>query len=290
MREIAHPLPGLVAFGQVADDRSNLQLIAVHPGRQRKIDRELRSILPLTLDLQGLAREAALTSRQHPRNPCLVHIATFERDDPRQRQAQGLDAGEAEHAFRRGVPEGYLAGLVGADDRIGRGGCHLHGGTSGDVQAPSLKMIHHDFCQALKNPLFAAGQRRTRLGVDDADGAEPVPSRRDDRRSGIKTDEGLPGDERVVGEASVGTSVRDDQNVVAHQSMSTERYVARSLGRRETHAGFEKLLVLLDEAHERRGDVEDIGRQSDNVVELSFGDRAAQAVAPQGCEALLLIG
>ena len=35
VREIAHPLPGSVAFGHVADDGPDLQLIAVLPGRQR---------------------------------------------------------------------------------------------------------------------------------------------------------------------------------------------------------------------------------------------------------------
>ena len=67
--------------------------------------------------------------------------------------------------------------------------------------------------------------KRVRFGMDQTKSSHPLPRRYRQRRSGVKPDEGRPGNERVVGEARVDARVCDHQDLVAKNRVRAKAHV-----------------------------------------------------------------
>jgi hypothetical protein len=94
---------------------------------------------------------------------------------------------------------------------------------------------------------FLFGGELSRHAVDDAQRAEGVSIRRDQRGTRVEADIGVAGDERVVGETPVFVSVGDNHQIRLTDGVGAESHVTARLTNRQALNGFEPLAVFVDE-------------------------------------------
>ena len=124
-----------------------------------------------------------------------------------------------------------------------------------------------------------------RHAVEHAQHAKPVAVRRDQRCAGIEPDVRRAGHQRAVGEARVGGSVGDLEDVVLFYPLAGERQGARQFARRIAGEAADHQPVGLDQRDlgDRHG--EQLGRERGDLVELGVVRRpviAAQRGQPDG--------
>nr|WP_245195677.1 hypothetical protein [Aureimonas populi] len=163
----------------------------------------------------------------------------------------------AEEPFGRSVPEDDLAFRIRAYDGVGR--------RRGDVLEPGLAdgphifqpadfhTVHHQRREVGEVLAILGRKFRSRLAVDETDGAELFAGRRDQRLSGVKADEGRAEDERIGREARILGRIGDEQDVVLNDGVSAERDLAAGLADIETDMDLEELPVALDERDQHDG-------------------------------------
>ena len=94
--------------------------------------------------------------------------------------------------------------------------------------APQFQLGDHLPRQGLQGVLLLRRQCARHL-VNDTEGAEGVTVGSDQGRAGIEPDGGVPRDQWVIGEAWVGSGIRDDEDFGLEQGVGAERHVARCL-------------------------------------------------------------
>jgi len=119
------------------------------------------------------------------------------------------------------------------------------------------------------------------LAVDHAERAQLRPVGRGDRATGVETDVGVAQDKGIVREADVGARVVDLEDIVAADGVGAEGEGPRGLRGVQALPRLEPLAVLIDQAHEGDGDVEQPLRHPGDPVEALLGRSVEQAGCPQ---------
>jgi hypothetical protein len=154
--------------------------------------------------------------------------------------------------------------------------------------APQLHLADDLAAQGLERLLLHRGQG-LRSPVDDAQRAEAVPFRIDQRRSRVEANARLPAHQGVVREPLVPRRIGDDEEVALENRMGAERDVPRRLLHVDAQLRLEPLPVGVHEAHHGDGSPADLGGQQDEVVEVLLGKGVEEVIAAQGLEAGFLI-
>ena len=146
------------------------------------------------------------------------------------------------------------------------------------------EQVHDLAAQGGEGGLLLRGEG-ARDAVNDAQGAEGVSVRGDQRRPRVETDAGVARDERVVGEARVGPGVGDEHQVRLQDRVGAEGDVAGRLAHVQSDDALEPLAALVNERDGGDGDAADLGRQQRDVVEGQFRGRVQDIIRPQRVQA-----
>jgi hypothetical protein len=137
--------------------------------------------------------------------------------------------------------------------------------------------------------LLGVGERRARLGVDHAQGAEVVALGVGQHRAGVEADVRIAGDQRIVDEARVQRGVLDNHDLVCGQAdrVVAKGLVARGLAAVQAVLGLEPLPLAIDQRDRRHRGVERLGGQTGDVIEHGFGRGIQHPVRNEGREAVV---
>src|SRR5262249_49788406 len=113
--------------------------------------------------------------------------------------------------------------------------------------------------------------QRARRPIRDRDGADGGPGFDEQRHARVKSNVGIAGDERVVGEAWVLVRVRHDERVPVVDAVAAERKIAIRSRLRHADTGLEPLAVRVHERDERNLGAADVGREARDLVERRLG-------------------
>ena len=91
---------------------------------------------------------------------------------------------------------------------------------------PHHQPLHHGIGHGTKLCGFLSCEVIPASGIDQAERADLVPTRSDQRRPRIEPDLGVAGDERIVAEPRVCRCVENDHHIVASDGVVAERDVA----------------------------------------------------------------
>ncbi|MEH0069202.1 hypothetical protein V6L77_00930 [Pannonibacter sp. Pt2-lr] len=129
--------------------------------------------------------------------------------------------------------------------------------------------MHDDGSQLLQDCLVA-GRKVTGLAVKDADRANPHTAGGNQRCTGIGTQVSRAGDIGIVPRPLVRQGVRDQQSLFRKDRKAADRVFYRRLARFKAGMGLEPLPVLVDEADDGCGCLENRARELRDPVEPGF--------------------
>ncbi len=150
-----------------------------------------------------------------------------------------------------------------------------------------LQLGHRHLCEGRKELLFFLA-KFPRFRSDDAEGAELLAVRRDERGTRVRPDVWLAEHVGIGAKLLVLGGVRDNHHAVLSDGDRAERLAAGPLGHREAMVGLEPLPVLVNESDLGHGHVEDADGQLHEVVELRFWGRVEDGEAVEGGQSQLL--
>ena len=185
--------------------------------------------------------------------------------------ADRLRRGLAEHLFGRTRPEGDLARIVDAHHRIGRRVDHAAGDLAHVAIAARLDERGGDLREIGEQIVLALRQAAARCRIENAQRADAMTGRQNQRKTGVEPDPVRPGDQRIIHEPWVERCIRHDKHLLLFECVRAERLIARRLGDRDVVARLEPLSTIIDE---RNGGAAGAGRgcgEPRQFVEVSFG-------------------
>ena len=129
----------------------------------------------------------------------------------------------------------------------------------------------------------------TRFVINDAQRAEPAAIVCLERLSGIETNVGCAGYQRVVGKTGIQRCIGNNECFVAMDGMSAKRNAARRFSCSQTLAGFKPLPIAVYQRDNRYGRIKDTLCKTGEAVKPLFGWRVQNAQAAQCCDPLNFI-
>ena len=155
--------------------------------------------------------------------------------------------------------------------------------------AAQFQVCHHLPAQHAQRLFLGFGQLPGHT-VNDAERAQRLAFGRQQRRTRIKTDAGIAGDEGIVGKALVRGRVRHDEEVRLVQGVRAKGHVARRFAGRQPGLRFEPLPFLVHQRNQRNGRLADVGRERGQIVERLLRQCVQQLVAPERFQARGFVG
>lgn len=157
-------------------------------------------------------------------------------------------------------------------------------------RAAQLKRLHGPARETLQGyPVPFGHTIRMRLGIDDAQRADPPAIFGLQRRAGVEADADVTGDKRVRRKAIVLRRIVHDHRIVAMDRVRAERDRARRLRRCQTDLRLEPLPVLIDQRNKRDRRAKYFACIAHDRVELHLVGRVKDTIPPQRRQAVVLV-
>jgi len=138
-------------------------------------------------------------------------------------------------------------------------------------------------------PALGVGKGVARLGVGQAQRADRVARRADQRCPCIEADVWRPRDQRVVGEARVKRGVQHHQHLLLRDRVGAEGHVAAGAAQIQPTSDRENLLVAIHQRDERCGNLEHVARQFEHRRVGIIVEWLERLVLPDGLKPRILV-
>ncbi len=154
---------------------------------------------------------------------------------------------------------------------------------------PHLEMVADDRREVFQLLALRRAEIVAWLHIEDADGADPMSARRDQRRARVEAELRVGNDERILGKARIRLRVLHDEDLVVEDGVRAEGGVAGRFAYRQVAARLEEIPVRIHEGDEPDRRIELAPRYRRDAVELRLRGGVEDSVFAQRLETLLLV-